>query len=230
MKNGKYDVVIANPPYNNGLHEKFDAEFFNLCSGEICWVSPLSFLLGKRQKKKITLELDKYRTEIVQINGNEYFDAAIAGTIGVTHVDMGKGNRLVFDEKYYDECEEISIFSNDDLLVQFNDIIKPLYEKDSFMDHIKYVPGRSEGAHLPECKIHNEHNPQDDWLCLYVPMFGQKTGRMYKSDISENDIIKYSEFIKTNFKTYYVFDSIDTGKNFLNYVKTDFCRACLMLV
>lgn len=73
----KFDCIVSNAPFDNGLHEKFESKYFELCKGEIVWVSPLSFLLGKKQNKRITLELDKYKTDIEQINGNEYFDAAI---------------------------------------------------------------------------------------------------------------------------------------------------------
>ena len=84
----KWDVILANPPFDNGLHKQFEAKYFELCKGEIVWVSPLSFLLGKKQNKRITLELDKYKTDIEQINGNEYFDAAIGGTMGIVFCDM----------------------------------------------------------------------------------------------------------------------------------------------
>ena len=97
----KFDCIVSNAPFNNGLHEKFEAKYFELCKGEIVWVSPLSFLLGKKQNKRITLELDKYKTDIEQINGNEYFDAAIGGIIGIVFCDMNNGTDIKFDGKNY---------------------------------------------------------------------------------------------------------------------------------
>jgi len=29
----KWDVILANPPFDNGLHEKFEVKFFDLCKG-----------------------------------------------------------------------------------------------------------------------------------------------------------------------------------------------------
>ena len=54
-KGMKFDCIVSNAPYDNGLHEKFESKYFELCKGEIVWVSPLSFLLGKKQNKRITL-------------------------------------------------------------------------------------------------------------------------------------------------------------------------------
>jgi len=44
----KFGVILSNAPYANGLHEKFEAKYFDICDGEICWVAPASFLLGKK--------------------------------------------------------------------------------------------------------------------------------------------------------------------------------------
>ena len=155
----KFDVILANPPYDNGLHEKFSIKYFDICDGEICWVSPLSFLLGKRQNKKLTVHLDKYKTDIEQINGNEYFDAVINGTMGIVYVDMDIDKQgVTFDGKGYNKCSEISQYSNDSLLMEFKNIIKPLYEEDDLFSHLKYTPGLT--VHGLGMKEHTENNPK----------------------------------------------------------------------
>ena len=29
----KFDCIVSNAPYNNGLHEKFEAKYFDICDG-----------------------------------------------------------------------------------------------------------------------------------------------------------------------------------------------------
>ena len=159
----KFDCIVSNAPYDNGLHEKFESKYFELCKGEIVWVSPLSFLLGKKQNKRITLELDKYKTDIEQINGNEYFDAAIGGTTGIVFCDMADEHNehyVKFDGKQYNKCDEITNFSNDELLVEFENIVKPLYLKDNLHNHLKNIPGALHFNGNPE------YNPNPEWWCM----------------------------------------------------------------
>ena len=234
-KGKKFDIVFSNPPYDNGLHEKFDAKFFDICKGQICWVSPLSFLLGKRQNKKITDQLDKYAVDIEQINGNEYFDAAIGGTMGITYVDMREesyhnGSYITFDGKKYQKCEEITTYSNDPYIMEFKNTVEPLYQKDNLQNHIKYIPGRSKDAHLLNCKLYDEYNPDDNWLCLYMPLFGGKQYYIYNRNTTIKDVYRYKDLLNTNYKVYFAFDDINTVNRFINYVKTYFCRICLYLV
>ena len=123
----KWDVILANPPFDNGLHEKFEVKFFDLCKGQICWVSPAAWLLGKRQNKKITSQIDKYNCNIESINGNNYFDAAIGGTMSIVYVNMNDNKQhIIYDNVLYNKCEQITTYSNDKLLVQFKNIIEPL--------------------------------------------------------------------------------------------------------
>ena len=139
----KFDCIVSNAPYDRGLHEKFESKYFELCKGEIVWVSPLSFLLGKKQNKRITLELDKYKTDIEQINGNEYFDAAIGGTMGIVFCDMADEHNehyVKFDGKQYSKCDEISTISNDELLIEFKNIIEPLCLENNLEKNMRAIP------------------------------------------------------------------------------------------
>lgn len=112
--------------------------------------------------------------------------------------------------------------------MEFKDIIEPLYTNDNFQNHIKYIPGRSERAHLLGCKIYNEYNPNDNWYCIYTPLFGGQEFYIYKKTITINDILSYKDLLNTNYKVYYAFNTKKEAISFLNYTKTNFCRACLL--
>lgn len=44
-KGMKFDCIVSNAPYDRGLHEKFEAKYFELCKGEIVWNDPNSEFL-----------------------------------------------------------------------------------------------------------------------------------------------------------------------------------------
>lgn len=231
----KFDCIVSNAPYDNGLHEKFESKYFELCKGEIVWVSPLSFLLGKKQNKRITLELDKYKTDIEQINGNEYFDAAIGGTMGIVFCDMADEHNehyVKFDGKQYNKCEEIRSYSNDELLMEFKSIVEPLYTKDNIDMYIK----SSENAKNVPYKLYKHKG-----YCAKMDLFagsgstgagGESFYTLFSNNKSFNSFIDtYSNFLKLGdkFKIYVSISSEYEGTNFYNYCKTYFARLCLYL-
>ena len=235
----KFDCIVSNAPYDNGLHEKFESKYFELCKGEIVWVSPLSFLLGKKQNKRITLELDKYKTDIEQINGNEYFDAAIGGTMGIVFCDMAGSSSITFDGKAYDKCDEISIISNDKLLIEFKDIIEPLYNENNLDSHLR----GTKNAHYKRYIVNNE---DDNILCVKVPRIrghknndGTLKDDFYTVISNDEKIIKqsigvYKDLVnaskRSDMQFYFAFTNKTELYNFYYYIQTDFLRAALLLV
>ena len=239
----KFDCIVSNAPYDNGLHEKFESKYFELCKGEIVWVSPLSFLLGKKQNKRITLELDKYKTDIEQINGNEYFDAAIGGTMGIIFCDMNKDeyneHYVKFDGKQYNKCEEIRSYSNDELLVKFYNIVSPLYKNTNLEQHLKTM----------STSRYTKYNTKNQNINNYILRFDRSAGNKEKGDdfytlLHKGNISKcigtYKDLSKQtyiygnklyNFVEFY-FDLITKHncENFRNYLMCDFARTCLYLI
>ena len=244
----KFDCIVSNAPYNNGLHEKFEVKYFELCDGQIVWVSPLSFLLGKKQKTNITHQLDKYICDIEQINGNEYFDANIGGTMGIIYVNMNKDiihNRryIMFDGKKYNKCEEISSTSNDSLLQNFKNIITSICNKDNLEKHMRAIPDD------PHLKKYWYNNQNVDEYCIKVDLIrgheNKKTGQ-HKDDfytiISNNektilssignfkDLIKKKNNSNKRLINFYIPSiNLNITNNIINYLKTDFCRTGLLL-
>ena len=247
-KGMKFDCIVSNAPYDNGLHEKFESKYFELCKGEIVWVSPLSFLLGKKQNKRITLQLDKYKTDIEQINGNEYFDAAIGGTMGIVFCDMANEHNehyVKFDGKQYSKCEEISTISNDSLLMSIKTKINCENLLDNIHVHIVKQPNTNKFA---SCKI--EQNPQDNWWCVRMTPFagdnhrGNKGADFYttvtKKYINELPITykdaqsktyKFNNGVIKNYMDYYIhFNTYLEAKHCLDYLISDFARICIYFI
>lgn len=226
----KFDVVLSNPPYNNGLYQKFCERYFNICTGEICWVSPLSFLLGKKQTKSITSQMDLYKSDIAQINGNDFFDAAIAGTIGVVYIDMSNNHQITFNGKEYNKCEEIRFYSNDVLLMEFKSVIEKLVASDNMNNHV-YAAEFAEN--VPYVK--QAYNGYVSRIDLFagsgsIGPDGDSFYTLFSKNRTVNDNIgMYNQFIdlKDKFKLYIPFNTKNEAINFYNYCKTYFCRCSL---
>lgn len=228
----KFDCIVSNAPYDNGLHEKFESKYFELCKGEIVWVSPLSFLLGKKQNKRITLELDKYKTDIEQINGNEYFDAAIGGTMGIVFCDMNKDeyneHYVKFDGKDYNKCEEITSYSNDTLLVSIKNKIGCEHLKNNLDSHVYRISNDELGF--------NTHlvNTSPNYVVKISCIRGNKNKPDFYTVVSNDN----KEFIKNvgnasdinNLKYFINCDTLEEAKNCFNYLSTDFVMICLYFI
>ena len=232
----KFDVILSNPPYN--LANKMLAKYFEIGS-EICTVQPSTWLLGKQQKKDIVKHVDTWDySDIESINGNEFFDANIGGVMAI---QLFKENNpinhnrryIMFDGKKYDKCEEISAYSNDELLMEFKSIIEPLYLKDNLQNYIFGVPGNID---IPK-KINKHQNINNIVLRLTALIGGEQSfySLMYKGDLNKN-IGKYCDLIyekdKTNkqYLQYYIDINTTNKNNIINlqhYLMTYFVRICL---
>lgn len=142
--------------------------------------------------------------------------------------------QIVFDGKEYDKCEEITKFSDDNLLMEFKSIIEPLQQNDNFRKHIAAMPG----SHYP---VIYETNPNPNWFVISIPRIrghkDTKTG-LPKDDfytLISND----KNFIKTNvlgiYKElqplyYFPFINKNTCINTFKYIQTFFARTCLYFV
>ena len=154
----KFDVCIQNPPYGYGLCNKFLVKSFELAEISVS-VMPSAWLLGKKQKTNITKWFDKYGGEIEEINGNDYFDANIGGSMSINYLNKDNDNpKIIFDGHEYEKCSEISRFSNDVFLTEFKKIVEPLYKSDNLNNHIRRL---KDTKAFTSCKI--ETNPDPEW-------------------------------------------------------------------
>lgn len=225
-----------NPPYDNGLGNKFLDNVLQF-GKHVITVQPLSWLITKKQRKSITDKVNKFDTHIDILNGIQYFDARINGEMGIQYFDTTSAGKIHIYNKIFDKCEDVKIWSNDSILEQFVEKLGPV--KNSLWDNIKHNKPHFHGY---------EENPNDNWWCIKIQ---QIRGRVQNNKdrfspnfftiISNNlDFIKSvsgqykdiknkaSRIGKTEFG-YFVFSTENELNNFINYLKTDFLRACLML-
>lgn len=237
MNNGKkFDVVLMNPPYDNGLGNRFLEKVFNI-GCKIVTVQPLSWLTSKKQKTSITTHVNNFDTYIDIINGINEFDAGIAGEMGIQYFDTTTTGKLHIYNKEFDKCEDVKLWSYDSLLEQFVKTIGNI--KNSLWDNIKHNKPYGRGY---------EENPNDNWWCIKIQQIRghvQNSKDRFSPDfftlISNNsDFIKsvsgQYKYIKDKASRtgkiefgYFAFSTENELNNFINYLKTDFVRACLML-
>ena len=242
-KGMKFDCIVSNAPYDRGLHEKFEAKYFELCKGEIVWVAPNSWLNGKSKNKAICDSANKCYFNVESINGNSYFDAAIGSDLSIVFADMTKDSRIIIDGKIYNSIYDYTSYSNDNLLVYFKNKIEYLYKNDNFENYLKAVDGAK------HWQLHRELNPQDSWWCIKVPAIRGhiSSNSGYMSDfytLISNNKKELDEFIFGQYKDlskktkkgnktlqyYFAFDNEQNAKGLLNYMMSDFCRICYYLI
>ena len=231
----KFDVILSNPPYN--LANKMLAKYFEIGS-EICTVQPSTWLLGKQQKKDIVKHVDTWDySDIESINGNEFFDANIGGVMAI---QMFKENNpinhnrryILFGGKEYNKCNEISTYSNDELLMKFKSIVENIVNKNGCV--MNYIYDRSGDPHFS--KFYKETETTNPYCLRFVPFAGSGSTSNTKINfyelINKNTLIYgyYNDLINNNkFKMYIPFDNKQEIINFINYTQTIFCMGCLYL-
>lgn len=133
-----------------------------------------------------------------------------------------------FDGKEYNECSEITIYSNDNLIMEFKSIVEPLYQKDSLDNHLKVskkrIPSGGDNRFF-------EPNPDPNWFTLQINRY--KAGPY--AIITNKDSIKdklgiYKSYFSNDIRMFYFsYKTKNMLYNSLSYFKTYFCRMCLML-
>lgn len=130
-----FDIVISNPPYQNGLHEKFFQQLTDLVKEEIVEVGPLSWLINPKKKKDMCARINNYYSKIEEID-NRCFDARFNTALGITYLNKNKTPKLYYNNKEYNNTCEVSFISGDPILVSIYNKIKPYADKDNFRMHV----------------------------------------------------------------------------------------------
>ena len=224
----KYDIVLMNPPYDNGLYKKFLIKILDISDKSVT-IHPVDFILGKKPNKNI---LDKINDgfDLQLVNSMSDFDAGILGTLGI--LNHNSNGKLVYNGNEFDSVNDIKPWSDDLYLDEFYNIIKNLIDNDSLDKHIKE-------KEQPWSGRYTEKNPKNSWWCIKI---SQLRGNQSKSGVMDDyytfiprDRISqtYKELEEqrnTNNLCYFAFDKRDDCNNFINYLKSDFARTALRLI
>ena len=244
MNSGKkFDVVLMNPPYANGMHEKFLYKALNI-SNELVTIQPDSYLYkGKDGNKKIKEILENDYTNIENIDPNKYFDGAFQNRIAILVYSTQHKKCIIVNNQEVDTLHDLSMYFQDKLLMQFENKISPL-QKTNCGEKWKGIPG----SHYPDRYVENES--EDTWCVKCVLIRGNvdaskpdgKANGFYTC-ITNNEKLIEQQFIgtyeklsklennkgKKKLQYYFTFKNEKEARNFLNYIKTDFVRTCLYL-
>ena len=234
MNNGKrFWICLMNPPYlganrnDYNIHLKF-LNKVNEITDKVVSIQPIMFLYKTYERKSpeqaertILNTIKEHGCNIEEVKGTE-FDAAFGNKIGIISIDLINKNDIIVNNKQYDSTNQINKFSHDDLIVEFNNIVKQLYQKDSLIKHWRFTDKRNEKL----VKQKEADSKSDKWFVNVASIRGHKgTDDMY-SIIPKKWECKFGER-DTNF--YFNFDTKEEGENFINYCKTDFASMCIYL-
>ena len=231
----RFSCCVMNPPYSIG--NRFLEKTLGI-SDKVITIQPLKWLIAKKQYKKITNIVDNCDVYIDIINGLDNFDAGIIGDCAIQYIDTTKNGKIHIYGNEYNKCEDITPFSKDSYLEEFNKKIDNV--KESLWDKIKDTE-----PYLNR----QENNPNDNWWCIKIPKIrgnvkkgNNKESNDFYTIISNNENFikdgnygKYKDIVKKpnqrgNYEfLYFAFNTKQELDNFINYIKTDFVRACLML-
>ena len=241
MNNGKkFDVILMNPPYAKGLGDKFLEKTLELADKNIT-IQPIMWLFGKKQNKRIINKIKYVYCDITIVNPKD-FDAGFLSKISINYIDYTKDKDIILynelnNKKYnYENIEDISELSLDELLNKFDNIVKSLYENDNLQNHsystwkqdvkeklikddlylIRYVGIRGHG-------VDKENNLNSDF---YTIISNNKKEQEEKVLLTSNDLKDKNRKVPFVF----VIKSKDEQLGLLNYLQTDFCRGCLATI
>ena len=242
----KFDVILMNPPFNHFLGDSFLNKVLDIAN-IIISIQPESYLFkGKNGNIKIKEKLSKGYTEIENIDANLFFDACFQSKIGIILHDYNKKDKIIIDKKIIKTLDNIKIFFDDNLIIEFNNIISSLIKENNAFNKWKGTPG----SYYPDRFIKIEDEDQNAWVVQCAHLRGHvdpklKDGKAedFYTMIPRNEKLINDQFIgqykdliklrdnkgKLKLQYYFKFNSKEEAYNFINYIKTDFARTCLYL-
>ena len=229
----KFDICLMNPPYLGDSRNdyNFPLKFLNkVCeiTDKIVSIQPVMYLYKTYERKhpeqaeKTAINnAETYKYEVEEITNKE-FDAVIGNKIGIIYCDTTKNSDIIIvNGKQYNTVSEINNFSSDSLLVEFNNIVRPLYKHDSVIKHWTVIDKRNEKTGKDLRRI-NDSKLKTPFVKVAALRGNKGTDDMY-SILPRTRTFEHGE----RPYTYINFETETEANGFINYVKTDFC--CVIL-
>jgi len=223
----KFDRIVENPPFN----QMIDMDILQKCytlSDNIIFVHPSTWLLDEKNKQKKfikTKELvgDSIK-EIILFNGNSIFNIQLFVPCVITHIDKNKvGKEIKCIDKInnieliYNNYSEINKYSNNDIYPVLKEKILKKSKNDNLFIYLKNCNDDNFYVNISQIRGHVD----------------LKSNIMLKNDfytIVTKDLKVSQEKRKQREKTQASFKNEIEANNFLDYIKTTFCRFCLSIL
>jgi len=217
----KFDVVIGNPPYKQGLHLKFLNLAVDMSNKYVIFVQPGSIYVNKqptRKSKEMIKAKEKIKNHIIEIDLFEswrYFpDLGIIVPMAVTFLDKSKTSDsfILYDKvknkKYkYNEMDNIHLHGNSKEFLKLYKIFNNF--KDTLLNHRNKNVGPYY-VNIPMIRGDLEKGKYyaDKWFSFF----------------KESTIVE-----KTKSNLFFSFKTEEEAENFLNFLKTKFAMFGLSL-
>jgi hypothetical protein len=228
----KFDIIIGNPPYKNGLHTKI----FNRCveqlkdGGTLICIHPSTTFIsrkpvrGKNEDDVANKIVSDYKTRLTLVNGNKLFDANFFSPLSITHLTKVKDAKVEVVFSHIDPTnKEVKIYESlDDIFVHGNDIVTKIRDKVfSKMDKSLEDYNSRKGYHAK-------------WYLKLTDIVGNKpkNGKVnpdFFCMITQSDEINFNKLLSNDFGegNNIGFSTKQSAKNGFEYVKTKFARFCV---
>jgi hypothetical protein len=227
----EFSIGVTNPPYSSKIDIKFISRIFDITTDQVIVVHPSTMYVDQKGAVEMHTEVkNKIEGKIKYLsifNGNSTFGITQKAPCSIIHIDKFlKFPGFVFENKFdgsisnVHSLKEISYFGFDK---RFN----------SFKDKIRKKIDSLENLH--ETSSLGKSTKNGFFAVSYSHIAGSTeksddSKRFYKSNffiIAGRPSLKVVNRGETEYLLNWYFETENEAKNFIEYTKTDFARACL---
>lgn len=242
--NMKFDSIVMNPPYKNGLHYKLLNRAFDLLNegGTITCIHPATAFLNKKTTKKQkeptkTIEIvEKYRTELELIDGNKIFNAGLFVPLSITKITKVIDNDIRVNFKHLDKNSKYTktVKNLDNIFIHADDRVLSIIDKVkthmiSSVEENLYRNGKNGDYYLTINKMAGntpkEGKVNPDFYCMIYKKYENNIESLIvtvpKEDWERKGGSQFNQI---------AINSVEEGKNVAKYLMTKFARFCLSIL
>ena len=220
----KFDVVVGNPPYKNGLHLRFLELAYKISEKFIIWIAPSGNYLDEKgvrqQYKSINNLIESAVKEIIFLDGNSLFGVGLFLPMAITYIDkQNQADKILITNKISQRSSavksinDINKWLNYDTYPALKEKILRIITKDNILNHKNLIVG----PYYVNIPIIRGHPGSDDFYTFFP-----KTYCDCDSDINGGRSGQIRNFL--------TFATHIEALNCITYLKTNFARFCLAIL
>ena len=236
-----FDRCIENPPFNQMIDMDILQKTYLICD-QIIFVHPSTWLLDEKNKQKKFIKtkdlISKDLQEIILFNGNKIFNIALFVPCVITNINKNKKTTgikcldKINDVKIeYKDIYDINKFSNMDIYPKLKEKILEKSKIDN-LDNRK-IFNVSTKRNFKRTEKFKHLNTTNEYYVNVAQIRGnvnQKDGNYMIQDDFYTIITKDNVVSRDiNNHMFFKFQKEILAKNFLDFLKTNFCRFCLSI-